>query len=102
MKKDGGTIRNWQLHTLSKEEDVLKTAKELNPGFNMDVVAMFSGTVKEDPTGRWLPGHHMRSSIIIELDRETGRCETQNTIYHLEEEGGDLPDLGAGILNIFY
>ncbi len=103
MKKDGGIIVNWQLHTISKEKDHLVIAKENNPDFDMNAVAVFSGTVKEDPTGRWVPGYHMRSSLILKLDRNTGICETQNTIYTLEDEGGDcLPDLGAGIMNIFY
>jgi len=103
MKKDGGIIVNWQLHTISKKEEHLEAARKLNPGFEMDIVAMFTGTVKEDPTGRWQPGFHMRSSLILKLDRETGICETQNTIFKLEEEGEDcLPDMGAAVLNIFY
>jgi len=103
MKKDGGTIVNWQLHTMSKDPDVLEKAKEMNPGFEMDVVAVFTGTVKDDPTGRWQPGYHMRSTLILKFDRKTGMCETQNTMYKLEDEGGDIfDDLGTGVMGIFY
>lgn len=101
MKKDGGRIKDWQIHTLSiPTEKVRKVRPDIVDGY----ARIFSGTVVEDPTGRWLPGYHMRSSIIVELNRETGVCETTNTIYHLEgKEGEDvLPDMGDKILTIFY
>lgn len=103
VKKDGGTIKNWQLHTLSCTPEY---AKEVNPNLDIqtDKVYMFSGTIVDDPTGRWQPGHHMRSSVISRLDRENSIIETQNTIYKLEgEEGADcLPDLGDNINKIYY
>ncbi len=104
MKKDGGIIENWQLHTIASDDKALEMARETNPGFNMDVVAVFTGTVKEDPTGRWDVGWHMRSTLILNLDRETGICETQNTTYKLEgEEGGDVVgDMGKNVMSIFY
>ena len=99
-KKDGGTIENWQTHTLSVPLDKLR---EIRPDIREDKAMKFTGTVVDDPTGRWLPGFHMTSSMIIELDRENGIVETDNTIYHLKgAEGGDLGDLGDGVLSIFY
>lgn len=64
---------------------------------------MFSGTVVDDPARRWKPGNHMRSSYIVSIDREKGIIETQNTVYKVIDEGDDvLPDLGNGILGVFY
>ncbi len=104
MKKDGGTIEFWQTHTLADSPEALKMAKEMNPEFDMDAVKVFTGNVVIDPTGRWEPGFHMRSSLILNYDKETGRCETANTIYHLiGEEGGDtFPDMGPAVMNIYY
>ena len=104
MKKDGGTIKNWQMHIASDKPKDLVKAKELNPDFEMDKVMVFTGTVVDDPTGRWLPGYHMRSTLVLKHDVETGIVETQNTIYKLEgEEGGDvLNDMGAAVMNIYY
>lgn len=101
MKKFGGIIKNWQTHTLSTD---IETARKTRPELKEDKVMVFTGTVVEDPTGRFQPGWHMRSSVIVHLDRENGVCETLNTIYHLEgEEGGDVfDDMGKGVLSIFY
>lgn len=102
MKKQGGIIKNWQFHRLSV------TKEYANEKYNLDIktdqVMMFSGTVVEDFTGRWQPGYHMRSSIIIDYDPETGMCETKNTLYILQgEENADcLPDLGDNILKVYY
>jgi len=99
-KKDGGILKNWQTHTLSVPLDKLR---ELRPDVKEDKAMVLTGTVVEDPTGRWQPGFHMRSSLIIELDRESGMCETDNTIYRLQgTEGGDMGDLGDMVLSIFY
>ena len=101
MKKDGGIIINWQFHTIPV---TLEQLREYRPDVKIDKALKFSGTVKEDPTGRWQPGYHMHSSLVIDYDPETGRCETENTIYILEgEEGGDIfPDMGAAIDGVFY
>ncbi len=104
MKKNGGTIKNWQTHTVSDKPEDLVKAKELNPEFEVDKVMLFTGTVVDDPTGRWQPGYHMRSTLILKFNKETGVVETQNTIYKLEgEEGGDIfGDIGAAATGIFY
>jgi len=104
MKKDGGIIENWQMHTIASDDEALAKTKEAWPGFEMDKVAVFTGTVKTDPTGRWEVGWHMRSTLILKFDPETGMCETQNTMYKLEgKEGGDiLGDMGKNIMGIFY
>jgi hypothetical protein len=105
IKKKGGTIKDWQLHTLADVDDpLMEKYKEAYPEMTEDKAMVFTGTVVDDPTCRWQPGFHMRSSLIMTLDRETGIVETQNTVYTLEgEEGGDMfEDLGRGVLNIFY
>lgn len=104
MKKNGGTIKNWQMHTISVHLDVLLKARELNPDFNMERVSVFTGTVVSDPTGRWEEGYHMRSSLILQFDEASGRVETQNTIYILEGEGGGdiIGDIGRDVMRIFY
>jgi len=105
-KRRGGTIKNWQLHhlTIPGGEENQKLFAEYNPTAMLDPgPIMFSGTVVDDPAGRWRPGFHMRSSYIVSIDREKGIIETQNTVYRVIEEGGDvLPDLGNDILKIFY
>ncbi len=104
MKKDGGIIKNWQMHTVSDNPETLTKAKEINPDFEMNAVMVFTGTVVEDPTGRWEEGYHMRSSLILKFDKQTSIVETQNTIYKLEgEQGGDIfGDLGVSVMKIFY
>lgn len=100
MKKFGGTIKDWQLHNMSYTKEQLE---KVFPGQKAKPMIL-TGTVAEDPTGRWQPGYHMRTSFIVKLDRETNQVETLNTIYKLSgEEGKDvLPDLGDNIANIFY
>ena len=105
MKKDGGNITYWQIHNIivpeEDEDDFIKAFPELEG----KKVQMFTGTVVDEPTGRWNPGDHMRSTYIVEFDRETGTVETLNTIYHLDmkTEGLDsFPDLGNKVLFIYY
>ncbi len=69
------------------------------------ILVAAAGNVVDDPTGRWQPGFHMRSTYIISLNRKTGRVETLNTVYDLDmkTEGQDsMPDLGNKALGIFY
>jgi hypothetical protein len=103
MKKDGGTITRWQMHTLSTPID---KAQEIQPELKTDKVYVMSGTVAEDPTGRWPIGYHMRSSMVVDVDKKRGIVETLNTIYHIEGKQGDPTfgnkDIGDMILNIFY
>lgn len=100
MKKSGGTIKNWQIHTLSLTEEQLN---KMYPGEKTKPM-IISGTVVEDPLGRWQSGYHMRTSLVVNLDRKANKVETLNTIYKLEGiEGNDvIPDLGDNIVNIFY
>jgi len=98
MKKDGGKITKWFLHTLSVSMDVIR---EQRPDIKTDKPYILTGYVVDDPTGRWQPGWHMRSSLVVEYDATTGRVETGNTIYHVVGESvGD--DLGDTVLSIFY
>ncbi len=99
-KKDGGIISHWELHTLSFTPE---KANEMGYEVYTDKVYVMTGTVVSDPTGRWLPGYHMKSSVISKMDLEEGVVETQNTFYKLEGERGDVfPDLGDGVGSIFY
>ena len=100
MKKFGGIIKNWQVHTLSYTEEQLD---KVFPGKNAKPM-LITGTIVEDPLGRWQPGHHIKTSLVVKLDREEGTVETLNTIYKLAgEEGNDiLPNLGNAAMGIFY
>ncbi len=103
-KKFGGTITDWQTHTLIDDPDTVLKAKERYPDITTDTIMCFTGTVVEDPTGRFEQGHHMRSSTICHLDTENGIIETFNTIYKIEGDNGNdyFPDLGQGVTRIFY
>jgi len=101
-KKDGGTIRNWQLHHLALNEKQQQKLKRVFPEIKVEPM-VFTGTVVEDKAGRWLPGFHMRSTLVVSLDRKKGVIETLNTIYKVQDEGNDvIPDLGNAVLGIFY
>ena len=99
MKKDGGTIENWQLHTLSDE-----TRKVAIEQYGDNIGKILTGMVKEDPTGRWNPGMHMKSSVVVAFDGLT--VETLNTKYRVVGPRGEkiLPkgDLGDFVCGIFY
>ena len=102
-KKDGGTIKNWQLHHLTHTQ---KDIESVYPGKNAKPL-IFSGTVVDDPTGRWLPGYHMRSSLIVKMTKNADgshSVETLKTLYKLIGDGGDdvIPDMGNNITKIFY
>ena len=104
-KKQGDTIRNWQLHHLDKlSKKDSKIFLRYFPKALLDPgPVMFTGTVEECITGRWNKGYHMRSSYIISIDREKDVIETMNTVYKVMNEGGDtFKDLGNGVLGIFY
>jgi len=111
-KKDGGNISHWQLHHLKYADSLREQFEELAPHIDFDNIMMVTGTVVDEPTGRWEPGYHFRSSMIVNVDREKNTIETENTIYHFDPdtEGQDTifdiktgnKDLGNGILNIFY
>jgi hypothetical protein len=111
MKKDGGTIDNWQVHTLSYTQEQLD---EVYP--NMNTTAhVFTGTVIESDLLKYQAGNHMRSSLIVSIDRENGVIETLNTIYKVLNEGNDdvtlkmaellgidSPDIGDKVMGLFY
>ena len=104
-KKDGGLIEKWQLHELTFNVEQGEVLRELYPEADCDNPMMFTGTVVDEPTGRWKPGHHMRSSLIVSIDRDKGIIETLNTIYKVDlktENQDRMPDLGNGVLGIFY
>jgi hypothetical protein len=100
IKKDGGTIKNWQVHNLSLTKEQLKTACSTQKLQAMVITA----TVVDDPQGRWKPGYHMRTSLIVKIDRKKGFVETKNTIYKLTgKEGTDIfKDMGNNVLRLFY
>lgn len=102
-KKYGGIIKGWQLHKLSfKKKDIEK----VYPGAGAKPM-VFTGSVVKDPTGRWQPGHHMRSSLIVKIEKINSnkhKVETLNTRYVLEGPGNSdvVPNLGNGVMSIFY
>ena len=106
MKKDGGKISHWQIHNIKLDEETTEKLKQHYPDICYDPNPMIvTGTVVDDPTGRWQPGHHFRSSYVVKIDRENHIIETLKTIYHYDPdtEGQDvMPDLGIGVLKIFY
>ena len=99
-KKIGGVIKDWQLHKLSFTKEYLD---EMFPGENL-LPLILSGTVVNDPLGRWKPGFHMRTSLICKIDKKNKVIETRNTVYKLagKENSDVLPEMGDGILGIFY
>lgn len=106
-KRDGGVIRGWQLHHLTFTKEQIES---IHPGLAGKPL-IFTGTVKIDHSGRFKPGTHMRSSLIVRMDQVLGKLsegiylvETLNTFYVLEGPGNSdvLPDLGNGVLSIFY
>jgi len=104
-KKEGGRLTGWQFHTLFKDVEKANEflAKQGRGPITTDKAYKLSATVVEDFLGRWRPGDSMHTSLVLSYDEETGRLETENTIYWLEGEAGDsLPDLGPAINNIFY
>ena len=103
QKTDRGTITGWQLHHLSVSQDILDEAVEKKGGEKV-LPLIITGTVKEDPSGRFSTGKHMRTSLLTILDEEKGYCETRNSIYRLEGDNGSdvMPDIGNAVLKIFY
>ena len=103
-KKDGGTITSWEMHKLPY---TVEEVEQVYPGENLTPFVI-SGMVVDDPTGRWLPGYHMKSSLIVKLNRQTGVLETRNTMYKLL--GKEVKDsvveavkaLGGDVRDIFY
>ena len=101
-KKDGGTIKNWRIHKLTASQKMVDKAfpnEKLKP-------MVMSGEVVYDPVGRWLPGHTIRSSLIVSIDKKRGIVETRNTMYKLQGEGDNkgsvFPEMGNAILNVFW
>ncbi len=98
-----GTIKGWQLHHLSVSQERLDEIAEREGGEKV-LPLIITGTVKEDPSGRFEPGWHMRTTLLTILDEENGSCETRNSIYRLEGDNGYdvMPDMGDAVLKIFY
>ena len=101
---NGSIIRNWQLHHLTPPTKYKKLLRKRYPDILLDPgPIVFTGTVVNDPIGRWQKGFHMRSSLITSIDRKKGIIKTQNTIYNVINEGGDIfSDIGDDVLKIFY
>ena len=103
-KKQGGQLTSWQFHTIY--EDVEKAnellAKQGRELITTDKAYKLSAVVVEDLCGRWRPGDSMHTSLVISYDEETGRLETENTVYYLEGEPENGTDMGTLINHIFY
>ncbi len=98
-----GTITAWQLHHLSISQEQLD---ELSASLMQEKMLplIITGTVLNDPSGRMVPGWHMRTSPLTILNEDKGYCESRNSIYRLDGENGHdvMPDLRDGVLSIFY
>ncbi len=98
-----GTITAWQLHHLSISQEKLD---ELSASLKQEKMLplIITGTVLNDPSGRMVPGWHMRTSPLTMLNEDDGYCESRNSIYRLDGDNGNdvMPDLGDGVLSIFY
>jgi len=95
-----GKISNWRIHKLSiTEEEIEKKFgnENLQP-------MVLSGVVVKDYRNRWNPGNTMRSSLIKNIKGNI--VKTRNSIYELIGEGDNensyFPDMGDGILNVFW
>ncbi len=106
MKKDGGNISHWQLHKLTYQGDALEALRDMYPeAIYTPNPLIVTGTVIDEPTGRWNKRDHFRSSLIAKIDRKNNTIETMNTIYHFDPETENqdgVPDLGNNVLGIFY
>lgn len=103
-----GILNNWQVHHLDfKREDVIALYPEME---DIKEFIVITGTITDDPTGKYKDGHHYRSSLVVDLDRDGHHLETLNSLLHLGEEGGDVvcnpitgeKDMGNDVLNLFY
>ena len=102
MTKPTKTVSHWQLHTLSATTEYLHRVR---PDCKLDKGYILTGTVVDDPTGKWEPGFHFRSTLVLSYDREQGILETANTIYRLQDPQGDKflgCDMGDGVAKITY
>ena len=98
MKYDR-VVRNWQIHKLDFTKEDMEKAF---PGEGLKPMIM-TGTVVEDPTGKFRAGWHMKSSPVKKIDREKGIIITRNSTYKVIDEGNDtIPNLGHGVLNLHY
>lgn len=96
-------VTGWQLHTISKDVNVIK---ELMPDikFTVNKTMVMTGTVVDEPTGRWKPGNHMRTSVIVSIKEDM--IETLNTRYQVIGPEGDpalgFNDLGPTVMRLYY
>ena len=100
MNEYDRTVNQWQIHNLDMNEGELIELEKLEAK-----PMVFTATVVDDPTGKWKPGYHMRSTLIKEWDKDTGIVKTMTKTYKLEGEGGDPVtgnDWGNRVLGIFY
>ena len=103
MKKDGGIIKNWQIHNLTTPPDVLA---ERYPEVTDGKARILTGTVVSGHY-RFEDGWHMRSAMIAKYDEENGIVESvSGTVYKLEGPEGDPvlgnEDAGDFVSRIFY
>ena len=94
MKKFGGIVQNWHLHTLSKE-----LRKKYNVLYPDNIGKILTGTFTEEPTGRWKVGDFMRSSLVVSFDGLT--VETLNTRYKVIGPAWGN-DMGDSVLGIYF
>ena len=96
-KKYGGVIENWTFNTLTTA-----VSAETRKLMKVEKVMILSGYVVEDPLGRWEEGWHMRSSLVMDYDEESGTVETMSTIYTVKGKMLENADMGDLITKVFY
>lgn len=104
-KKLGGKVHHWQLHHLKFDENFREGTKVIAPEVDFDNLMILTGTIEEDPSGRWNSGDHFRSSLIVKIDRDKNIIETQNSIYIFDpktENQDIISDLGNDVAYIEY
>ena len=82
-KKYGGELTDWTIHTLSTG------------------VKIMTAVVVSDPLNRWEEGWTMRSSPVLNVDRDKGIVETMNTIYSVDENEIDN-DVGDFVMSFYF
>ena len=104
MTKPIKHIKAWQIHIIEDRQEIMAKVKEQRPDIKLDKAIVLTGTIVDDPTGKFNVGDHTRTSIVI--DKTDNTFETGNTIYKVLGPQGDTTigggDWGANVMKIYY
>lgn len=94
-------IKNWQRHEITKNIDLVK---EHRLDFKADKAFVLTGEIVSDESGKFEPGMHTRTTLVIEY--KDNMYKTGNTLYILDGEEGDpvtnYEDIGVNVMTITY